>query len=105
MHGDIAITYGRYIAHTPGDYDRWLSTIEPDPRDLLKPYPAEPTRIWPISTRVNQPRNDDAAILEPISEQLLQPRLRSPSACPRQATRVRLWASPDIRRCRRHFAF
>jgi putative SOS response-associated peptidase YedK len=24
----------------PDDYDRWLSTIEPDPRDLLVPYPA-----------------------------------------------------------------
>jgi putative SOS response-associated peptidase YedK len=52
----------------PADYKRWLSTIEPDPRDLLKPYPAEPMRIWPISTRVNRPKNDDAAILEPISE-------------------------------------
>jgi putative SOS response-associated peptidase YedK len=52
----------------PADFDRWLSTMEPDPRDLLKPYPAEPMKIWPISTRVNRPKNDDAAILEPISE-------------------------------------
>jgi putative SOS response-associated peptidase YedK len=35
----------------PDDYDRWLSNIEPDPRDLLVPYPAEPMTMWPISTR------------------------------------------------------
>jgi putative SOS response-associated peptidase YedK len=51
----------------PTDYQRWLSTIEPDPRDLLKPYPAEPMTMWPISTRVNTPTNDDAAIMEPIT--------------------------------------
>jgi putative SOS response-associated peptidase YedK len=49
----------------PGEYARWLSD-EPDPRDLLRPFPAEPLRIWPISTRVNKPENDDPSILEPI---------------------------------------
>jgi len=28
--------------------------------------PAELMRMWPISTRVNKPENDDAAIVEPI---------------------------------------
>jgi putative SOS response-associated peptidase YedK len=46
-------------------YDRWLSSIEPDPRDLMLPYPSEPMTMWPISTRVNKPDNDDPAILEP----------------------------------------
>jgi putative SOS response-associated peptidase YedK len=50
----------------PENYDRWLSPIEPDPRDLLVPYPTEPMTMWPISTRVNKPENDDAGILEPI---------------------------------------
>jgi putative SOS response-associated peptidase YedK len=45
-------------------FDRWLSPLEPDPRDLLVPYPSEPMRMWPISTRVNKPDNDDASILE-----------------------------------------
>jgi putative SOS response-associated peptidase YedK len=36
------------------DYVRWLSD-DPDPHDLLKPYPAEPRRMWPISTRANKP--------------------------------------------------
>jgi putative SOS response-associated peptidase YedK len=50
----------------PRDYARWLSE-EPDPRDLLRPFPAEPMRIWPISTRVNKPENDHASIVEPIT--------------------------------------
>jgi putative SOS response-associated peptidase YedK len=37
------------------DYARWLSE-EPDPRELMRPFPASPMRIWPISTRVNKPR-------------------------------------------------
>ena len=49
----------------PADHIRWLSD-EPDPHDLLRPYPAEPMRMWPISTRVNKPENDDPSILQPI---------------------------------------
>jgi putative SOS response-associated peptidase YedK len=50
----------------PGNYVRWLSD-EPDPRDLMQPFPAEPMRMWPISTRVNKPENDDPSIVEPIA--------------------------------------
>ena len=57
----------------PGSFDRWLSPVEPDPRDLLVPYPAEPMTMWPISARVNKPDNDDAAILERAAE-LVAPR-------------------------------
>jgi putative SOS response-associated peptidase YedK len=49
----------------PVDYERWLSTLDPDPRDLLAPYPAEPLAIWPISGKVNSPRNDTPDILDP----------------------------------------
>jgi len=49
----------------PGDYVRWLSD-EPDPHDLLRPYPAELMRMWPISTRVNKPENDDPSIVDPV---------------------------------------
>ena len=51
----------------PEDYTRWLSPLEPDPRDLLVPYPAEPMTMWPISTRVNKPDNDDASILDRLT--------------------------------------
>ena len=39
---------------------------EPDPGDLMRPFPAAPMRMWPISTRVNKPENDDPSIVEPI---------------------------------------
>jgi len=47
-------------------YDRWLSPAEPDPRDLLMPYPAGPMTMWPVSSRVNSAKNDDSSILDPI---------------------------------------
>ncbi len=40
---------------------------EPDPRDLMRPFPAEPMRMRPISTRVNKPENDDPSIVERIA--------------------------------------
>ena len=49
----------------PDEYKRWLSD-DPDPSDLLRPFPAEPMRMWPISTRVNKPENDEPSILEPV---------------------------------------
>jgi putative SOS response-associated peptidase YedK len=49
----------------PNDYDRWLGP-EPDPHDLIRPYPAELMAMWRISPRVNSPKNDDAGILEGV---------------------------------------
>jgi putative SOS response-associated peptidase YedK len=49
----------------PEAYHRWLANIEPDPRDLLAPFPAELMMMWPISARVNKPDNDDPEILDP----------------------------------------
>ena len=49
----------------PGDFTRWLGE-EPHPRDLMRPFSAEPMRMWPISTRVNKPENDDTSIIEPV---------------------------------------
>jgi putative SOS response-associated peptidase YedK len=51
----------------PGDHARWLSD-ELDPRDLMRPFPAKLMRMWPISTRVNKPENDDPSILEPVDQ-------------------------------------
>jgi hypothetical protein len=33
----------------------------------MRLFPAEPMRMWPISTRVNTPENDDPSIVEPIA--------------------------------------
>jgi len=34
---------------------------------LLRPFPADTMRMWPISTRVNKPESDDPSIPEPIA--------------------------------------
>jgi putative SOS response-associated peptidase YedK len=47
------------------DFDRWLG-IEPDPSDLLRPFAPDAMTMWPISTRVNSPRSDDADLLTPM---------------------------------------
>jgi len=49
----------------PSDYARWLGE-EPDPRDLMRSFSADLIRMWPISTRVNKPENDDRSLVEPI---------------------------------------
>jgi putative SOS response-associated peptidase YedK len=49
----------------PAEHARWLGE-EPDPRDLMRPFRADLMRMWPISTRVNKPENDDPSIIEPI---------------------------------------
>ena len=47
----------------PKTYDRWLG-FEPDPHDVLITYPSEPMTMWPISTRVNKPENDEPSLLD-----------------------------------------
>ena len=47
-------------------YERWLGQ-EPDPHDLLVPFPADQMAMWPVSTRVNKPENDDASLLYPAT--------------------------------------
>jgi putative SOS response-associated peptidase YedK len=51
----------------PKDYDRWLEPGDPTrpPVDLLRPYPVERMRAWPVSDRVGNVRNNDAELLAP----------------------------------------
>jgi putative SOS response-associated peptidase YedK len=51
----------------PQSYGRWLG-LEPDPHALLITYPSELMTMWPISTRVNKPENDEPAILDRAPE-------------------------------------
>lgn len=50
----------------------WNAWLEPDVQntgglqDLLKPYPAEDMVAWPVSTKVNSPRNDSKECLEAV---------------------------------------
>lgn len=49
------------------DYDRWLSP-EPDPGDLMKPFPAELMTMWKIGRGVGSPRNDGPEIIEEVED-------------------------------------
>jgi putative SOS response-associated peptidase YedK len=53
------------LIQAPKNHERWLGD-EPDPDDLMRRFPAELMRMWPISTRVNKPENDDPSVLEPV---------------------------------------
>ena len=52
------------------DRAKWLGEVEDgDLKELLKPFPAERMKMWPISSRVNSPDNDDEAIIKPSEPQ------------------------------------
>lgn len=50
----------------PEDQARWLEGTHYDAQSLLKPSPAELLMCHPVSTRVNSPRNNEAACIEPV---------------------------------------
>ena len=54
--GRLAPAHDHLLA--AGQRRRWTT--------LLKPYPAERMRGYPISTRVNSVENDDAGLLDPM---------------------------------------
>lgn len=52
----------------PEDYDMWLDPGD-DPEQalhLLRPYPAAKMEAYPVSTTVNNPRNDAPECIEPV---------------------------------------
>jgi len=58
----------------PEDYALWLGTgVDSTPAELsqlyhlLRPWEAERTRLWPVSTRVNNVRNEGAENIEPVA--------------------------------------
>ena len=61
IHGRMPLILAR------ADLDRWLGP-EKNPADLLRSYPSADMTMWPISTRVNSPDNDNPSILEPAAE-------------------------------------
>lgn len=47
------------------DCARWLNPEETDVAEPLAPYPAKGMIAFPVSHRVNSPKNDDAKLIEP----------------------------------------
>ncbi len=55
----------------PSDYERWLSPGEVPPGevdDLLVPFPAEEMSAYPVSTFVNNPKNDAPQCVEHLPQ-------------------------------------
>ena len=54
----------------PRDYNRWMESGDPTrpPIDLLRPYPAEKMRAWPVHSRVGNVRNDDPQLLDSCAD-------------------------------------
>ena len=51
----------------PGEERRWLAEDDPaELQSLLDPYPDGLVRAYEVSTRVNDPANDSAAVAEPL---------------------------------------
>lgn len=50
----------------PADRHAWLIGTIDEARAVLKAYPADLMVAWPVSTRVNAPRNNDAGLIEAI---------------------------------------
>jgi putative SOS response-associated peptidase YedK len=48
----------------PENYARWLDPGNAEVADLIAPYPSEAMTFYPVSTRVNNVRHDDAALIE-----------------------------------------
>jgi putative SOS response-associated peptidase YedK len=53
----------RPVIVRPELYDAWLKDASPD---ALAPFPADLMEAFRVSTRVNEPKNDDPAVLEPL---------------------------------------
>ncbi len=59
------------VVIAPAHFDRWFDTDGSEPRhvgDLLVPAPDDLLEAIPVSSRVNAVRNDDARLIEPLSE-------------------------------------
>ncbi len=52
------------------DWPKWLGetdATDAELKALLKPYPSDAMRLWPVDKRVGNVKNDDAALSEPIA--------------------------------------
>jgi putative SOS response-associated peptidase YedK len=67
-NADVAELHDRMPVNLDAeDWPAWLGETEADPAALLRPSPGGTLRTWPVSRRVNTPRNNDADLLEPLA--------------------------------------
>jgi putative SOS response-associated peptidase YedK len=52
----------------PEDYEAWLLAADTAiPQAMLRPFPSQLMQAYPVSKRVNSPKNDDAELTEPAA--------------------------------------
>lgn len=52
----------------PTDYDRWMDPSTAPPLDLLRPYPANQMRAWPVGEQVGNMRNNSPNLLDEVHD-------------------------------------
>jgi putative SOS response-associated peptidase YedK len=55
----------------PDDYSTWLGESAAESaelKSLLKPFPADAMKMWPVSPRMNKPDVNDPTVLRPVPE-------------------------------------
>ena len=65
LHGRISVTL------SPNEYRTWLERNTTDPtklEELLQPFPADLTEMWPVATMVNNVRNESADLVAPLKD-------------------------------------
>lgn len=66
----VAPIHDRMPVVLPRDAEEtWLTADPEERRDLCRPYPDDDLDASPISTRVNDPANDDARVIEPAEDE------------------------------------
>lgn len=60
LHHRMAVVLG------PDDEETWLHGDSSERTSLLDPYPADEMTAHPVSTRVNDPGNDDPSLVTPV---------------------------------------
>jgi putative SOS response-associated peptidase YedK len=52
------------------DWQRWLEpgNLECPPADLLRPFDADQMKAWRVGERINNVKNNDAALSEPVKD-------------------------------------
>jgi putative SOS response-associated peptidase YedK len=51
----------------PEHFARWLDPANADVADLIAPYPSAAMAYYPVSSRVNSVRHDDASLIEAVT--------------------------------------
>jgi putative SOS response-associated peptidase YedK len=65
----LRAVHDRMPVIVPADqYARWLDPAQDGPQALVAPYPSAAMTWWPVSSRVNSVRHDDASLLERLPE-------------------------------------